>query len=67
MLLCPVRLGQYRNRFKFFLLQTGIDRGQFLVRQLAEIRNHVFQFVAKRVRARHLVIGGSAFILFTSP
>src|SRR5208282_6577770 len=62
MLLFPVRLGQYRDRLKLFLLKASVDRGQFFVRQLTEIRDHVLEFMAKGIATDNLVISRPAFV-----
>src|SRR5208282_6397179 len=67
MLLFPVRLGQYRDRLKLFLLKASVDRGQFFVRQLTEIRDDVLEFMAKGIGAGNLVVSWPAFVTVYVP
>src|SRR5438876_6921036 len=46
LLLLPICFAQDFYCLQLFFLQSGIDRGQLFIGQLAEVSNHIFQFAA---------------------
>src|SRR5271169_2653279 len=62
LLLLPVCLGEHRDGVQLLLLQTSIDSWQFLLRELLEVIDHILQFMAQRLGARHLIIRGLAVV-----
>src|SRR5215469_4503401 len=61
-LLHPLGFDRNRDRLQLCLLQAVVNCRQ-ISGQLGEVGYYVFQVVIERIRSRHLVVRGTAFVL----